>query len=193
VKNFLLDGIEYSYFDHPKNQTRVNERRVEVPVVRRHVESARGSVLEVGNVLGQYIGRRWTTVDLVEKEAGVVNCDILDWKGGPYDLIVSISTFEHIGRDFGKVPERAIDAVIHCFGLLAPGGRLVFTVPLGYHAILDEWLLQRWGGEKSYLKRVSADNLWRQVEPGDVKGARYGDPFPFANAVLVGQISRRPS
>lgn len=188
MDKFVWNRVEHEYFDHPANSTRVNERRVEVPIIRSYVEANRGAMLEVGNVLGQYLGRRWTTVDLVEKEKGVVNCDILSWKGGPYDLVVSISTFEHIGTDFGKEPERAIDAVIHCCGLLAHNGRLVFTVPIGYHPVLDEWLFNRWGGTKSYLKRVSADNRWEQVGLDDVRGAKYGSPFKFANAIIVGEF-----
>lgn len=194
MDGFLLDGLEYPYFRHPANNTRLNERIVEIPVIRRHVDSAGDSMLEVGNVLGQYLGRRWPTVDLVEKETGVTNCDILDWKGGPYDLVVSISTFEHIGLDYGeKDPMRAIDAVIHCCGLLAPKGRFVFTVPLGYHPVLDEWLLNRWGGTKRFLKRISADNRWRQGTTEEVKGAKYGEPFKFANAIIVGEFVREHS
>lgn len=184
----MLNGIEYQYFHHPANNTRENERAVEIPIILKHLES-RGTTLEVGNVLGQYVERRWTTVDLVEKEEGVTNCDILTWNGGPYDLVVSISTFEHIGRDFGNEPAyNAVNAVLHCCGLLTPKGRLVFTVPLGYHPVLDQWLLEDWNGMKSFLKRVSADNCWRQVEIDDVRAAKYGEPFRFANAIVVGEF-----
>lgn len=188
---FLFNGTEYAYFHHPANNTGINERIVEIPIFHKYMEGAPPATLEVGNVLGQYIGRRWTTVDLVEKEEGVDNCDILDWKGGPYDLIVSISTFEHIGVDHGKIPEMAIAAVLHCQDLLAPNGRFVFTIPLGYHPMLDEWLFEEWNGTKYFLKRVSDDNRWSQVEQADVRTAKYGEPFPYGNALIIGEFLNR--
>lgn len=190
MTGFVLNGTEYPYFRHKANNTSINERIVEVPIIRKYVEGKQGSTLEVGNVLGQYLGRRWTTVDLVEKEHGVTNCDILDWKGGPYDLIVSISTFEHIGVDHGKVPSRAMDAILHCCHLLRSGGRFVFTIPMGYHPLLDEWLLTKWHGSSSYLKRVSADNRWDQVGKADVQDAKYGSPFKYGNVIILGEYSR---
>lgn len=185
---FRFNGAEYLYFHHPANNTSINERIVEIPIIRNYVEGQKGPILEVGNVLGQYIGRRWTTVDLTEKEEGVQNCDILDWKGGPYDVIVSISTFEHIGVDHGNIPERAITAILHCTSLLAPNGRFIFTIPLGYHPMLDEWLLEQWKGTKYFLKRVSEDNCWSQMEKDDVKDAKYGEPFKYANALIIGEF-----
>lgn len=191
VGAFKFNGEEYPYFHHPKNNTKVNERIVEVPIIRKVIESKREATLEVGNVLGQYLGRRWTTIDLVEKEKGVTNVDVLAWKGGPYDLIVSISTFEHVGLDYGKkIPTRAADAVLHCQGLLMPGGRLVFTIPMGYHPGFDEWLMTTWSGKKSYLKRVSLDNRWEQAEADVVKGAEYGKPYKYGNVILVGEYVR---
>lgn len=188
MSGFVLNGEEYPYFRHPANNTKVNERIVEVPIIRKHVEGKQGSTLEVGNVLGQYLGRRWTTVDLVEKEPGVTNCDILDWKGGPYDLIVSISTFEHIGVDHGTIPSRAIDAIQHCEKLLRPGGRFVFTIPIGYHPLLDSWLLETWHGKRSFLRRMSPDNRWAQVDEAQAKYAKYGKPYKYGNALIVGEI-----
>lgn len=191
VGAFKFNGEEYPYFHHPKNNTKVNERIVEVPVIRKVIEGKRGATLEVGNVLGQYLGRRWATIDLVEKEKGVTNIDVMAYKGGPFDLIVSISTFEHVGWDYGKkIPTRAGDAVLHCQDLLMPGGRLVFTIPMGYHPVLDEWLTTAWPGKKSFLKRVSLDNCWEQVEGNAVRGVQYGKPYKYANAILVGEYVR---
>lgn len=188
MSGFVFNGIEYSYFLHPANNTAVNERIVEVPIIREVLEGKRGETLEVGNVLGQYIDRKWTTIDLVEQEEGVINCDVREWKGGPYELIVSISTFEHVGLDYGEsVPSAAMDAILYCSELLLPGGRLVFTIPLGYHPGLDNALMTSWPGKCSYLKRVSEDNQWVQVGAEAVKDAQYGKPYKFGNVVIVGE------
>lgn len=193
-RSFAFGGQKYKYFDHPANSTRINERRVELPIIMAVMRRREGRVLEVGNVLSQYMGRKgWTTVDLREKEDGVVNADIVEWSGGPFDLVVSISTFEHIGIDSGRDPFRAIDAVLRCAShLLAPGGRFVFTVPVGYNPVLDAWLFNRWAGKTGYLMRVSEDNRWKEADEDPVRSAKYGSPYPYANAVIVGDFVRAP-
>src|SRR4051794_31163768 len=52
---FQLGGQTYSYFHHPYNVTWLNERRVEIPVIRALLARERdGRLLEVGNVLSHY-------------------------------------------------------------------------------------------------------------------------------------------
>lgn len=192
IGTFRLDGTEYEYFHHPANTTWANERAVELPIVLERVLGRQGTMLEVGNVLSQYVGRnKWTTVDLKEKEDGVVNVDILDYYGGSYDLIVSVSTFEHIGVDECSDRFLAVDAVKHCANhLLAPGGRLLLTAPVGYNPVLDAWLAHRWPGRTLYMVKVSKENVWVQADREVALRAEYGSPYPCANAICVGTFAR---
>ncbi len=99
--SFALDGEVYPYLYHRRHPTWLNERTVEVPIARRMVERHRGTrILEVGNVLGLYGPREHLVVDKYERAPGVLNVDALDFRDERgYDLIVSVSTIEHIGWD----------------------------------------------------------------------------------------------
>lgn len=210
---FELDGVAYPYFSHPYHTSYATERAVEVPVILRHLRAATGQrVLEVGHVLGHYGWRGHTVVDKFEVAPGVLNLDVMDLPLEPkYDLIVSISTIEHIGfdedpsrpEDRGRIeplggpdrrfdPEKPIGAVQHLIELLAPGGLLVATIPLGFNPHIDRMIAEgRLGFDTlSCLERLDAANRWRQCALEQVHGAQYGRPFPCANALVVATARR---
>jgi hypothetical protein len=192
---FELGGRSYPYFCHRYNLTWRNERIVEVPVIWELVQRFRGKrILEVGNVLSHYFPVEHDVLDKYERADGVLNQDLVDFRAdGQYDLIVSISTLEHIGwdetpRDPGKVL-RAIETLKAC---LRPGGTMLVTVPLGYNRDLDEHLRS---GRLSfpvehYLKRVSRDNQWREVPRERMNDARYGYPYLAANDLLFATFEK---
>ncbi len=135
-RRFVLDGESHSYFVASGNRTWDNERAVEIPVILSELERRKGSdgVLEVGNVLSNYFEITHPVLDKHEQDQNVTwNEDVVEFKP-PFapDLVLSISTLEHVGHsDTPRDPERfrmAIDAIV---SWLRPGGRLVFTVPLG--------------------------------------------------------------
>lgn len=196
-KTFRFRGKTYRYFFHRYNTTWENERAVEVPVVEDFVRRAGGKrVLEVGNVLSHYFRIQHEVVDEYERARSVINEDVVHFRPSEsYDLIVSVSTLEHVGWDEEvRDPEKVLRAVENLFDrCLSPGGMMVVTLPLGYNSNLDLFL-----GEKrlrfdecGFLKRISAANLWEEVPWELARGAAYGDPFPCANVVLVGVI-RKP-
>ena len=191
-QTFLFQGSEYEYFHHPHNATWQNERAVEVPIVRRAIDEAGDvRVLEVGNVLGHYTRHDHDVVDKYEPGRNVLNVDILAFRTNErYDLIVSISTLEHVGwdddqRDPGKIPR----VVSHLRSLLAPGGRAIVTLPLGYNRYLDE--LHQAGridfDHERCLLRVDRTR-WREVERANLGAPAYGMPFPGANGLVIGVI-----
>jgi len=102
-KTFQIDGATYSYFLHPYNQTWTNERAVEIPVIREAVNANAGKrILEVGNVLSHYFPVAHIVVDKDERSScpHILNVDFLDYTPDTkFDLIISISTVEHIGRN----------------------------------------------------------------------------------------------
>jgi len=196
---FVVDGQNYECLWHPAEETWRSERAIEIPIGLAALAKADPlRTLEVGNVLRRYARppAAHAVIDKYERAAGVVNADALTFSGGPYDLIVSISTVEHVGydeepRDGGK----AARAIENLRGLLAPGGELLATIPIGYNRELDDSLrdgsLQ---ARVSYLARVG--NLrWQQVDARDTRDihgwpwpgadAVYGWPWPGANVLAV--------
>jgi len=151
-------------------------------------------ILEVGNVLSHYFEIDHTVVDKYEKGSGVVNQDIVDFKSDvKYDLIVSVSTLEHVGWDEAPRDDRKIlRAVSNMQSLLSQNGTLIVTLPLGYNTSMDSLLRDRVlrFDQQYYLLRISKSNQWREGSWEEVRGKKYGSPFENANAIVVGIISQ---
>jgi len=195
---FTLDGEQVPYFRHPYNWTWLNERAVEVALARRILAGAppAARVLEIGNVLSHYLPVDHPVVDKYERARGVRNVDVTDLEPGTgFDLIVSISTLEHVGLDEDvQQPDKPLHAVRGLLDLLAPGGRLWFTLPVGYNLELDRRL--RAGeiafGRLAALHRARHRNRWTQVPVEQVWDAPYDRLLYTAHGLLVGEISRLP-
>ena len=193
--SFDLDGHRVPYFRHPYNWTWLNERAVEVALARRVLTGRDpAGVLEVGNVLGHYGPVRHAVVDKYERAPGVRNADVLEVTGR-YELIVSISTLEHVGLDEDvRDPGKSVRALHRLVGLLAPGGTLWVTLPVGYNPDLDEQL--RAGAvafdRLSALRREPHRNRWRQVPVEQVWDAAYDRLLYTAHGLLVGELQRLP-
>jgi SAM-dependent methyltransferase len=190
-RQFAFAGECFRYWGALHNTTWTNERAVELPIAMSLVAAHRGKrMLEVGNVLGYYMDHNHDVVDKYESAPGVQNADVEDFcPSAPYDLIVCISTLEHVGwdeptRDDDK-PMRALE---HLAGMLATGGTLLVTVPLGHNPNVDLGLRD---GRLSfddvrYLRRLDRQNRWAEVPADEVVGSRYGSPYPWANAIAIG-------
>ncbi len=195
---FTFRGRRYNYFYHPYNVTWGNERSVEIAIIWDIVKGRLAKeILEVGNVLSNYFQFEHDVVDKFEKAEGVVNVDIVDYRPSKrYDLIVSISTMEHVGwDDVPREPTKVIRAMEHLGGLLAPGGRAVVTLPMGLNPELDRFLREgRIKFDEMYcLKRVSVNNRWVEVGWDDIKHAGYNKPYINANGLVVGVIEGKAS
>jgi hypothetical protein len=193
----LIQGKSYRYFDSAK--TWYNERAVEIPIVMEMVRNYRGkNILEIGNVLSHHVRFDHDILDKYEIAKGVINQDVVDFKTPKrYDLIVSISTLEHVGwdekpRENMKIP-RAIENLRSL--ITSRGGAILVTVPLGYNSDLNKLLKDgtiRFS-KQYYLARISKGNEWKEASWEDVKCAKYNKPFPFANGLLIGILIVKPS
>lgn len=195
TSKFTFRGKAYRYFWHTYNKTWNSERAVELSIIRGVVKEAQRNhkkILEVGNVLKHYFfGMRHDVLDKYEKVKGAMNVDVVDFSPhDKYDLIVSISTMEHVGWDEkDKRPEKVIDGfsnLIH--NCLKKGGMLVVTLPIGYNPYLDQFMRE---GKIKFsklfcMRRISRDNKWIEINCGDAKNIEYGKPFPNANTLLIG-------
>ena len=189
---FVFRGQTYRYFSSFYLATYTNERAVEIPIVIDILcKNTDKRILEVGNVLSHYFNVDHTIVDKYEISEGVKNLDIVDFKPhSRYDIIVSISTIEHIGWDeYPRDDMKIVRALENLRALLNPGGRMIITIPLGYNNVLDKLL--RDGvikfTEQYYMKKISRANKWKQVQSMEsVMGTKYGYPFTAANALIIG-------
>ena len=176
------------------NVTWSNERCVEVSLGRWYLEQIDGPILEVGNVLGHYGINGHTVVDKFERGEGVINEDIAKWQTDQrFALILSLSTFEHIGFDDDNEDQSAkkiLSAIAACRALLQPAGRLVITVPLGYNPHLDQLIEQDALGQDraSFMLRSSARE-WNEVARRQAVGTPFGSPWPYANALMVAEFT----
>ncbi len=191
TRTFALGGKRYPYFHSLYNVTWDTERAVEVSVAWAEVQRAPARrMLEVGNVLSHYFAVNHDIIDKYEIGPGVLNQDVVEFvPARQYDLIVSISTLEHVGWDEApRDPGKTLRAIEHLRTLLAPGGTLLVTLPAGYQPQLDRLL--RDGAlrfaEQHALKRVSRDNRWVEVPLGEALDSRYDAPYRGANGLIVG-------
>lgn len=181
--SFLYHGTSLEYFDHPYNSTRQNERTVELAVAQHWLPQGDG--LEVGNVLGHYDITGHRVVDLRERAPGVENLDLFQITG-EYDWIISISTIEHVGWDTQRPdPFASLEAIRHLRSLLRPDGRMLVTVPGGYHPTLDHDLEHEHLGTTRAATFVRRGKGWRQTKNPTFKG--YGATTPWAESVWIGE------
>jgi len=200
-KYFILDGERYYYFlnKHPLKYPlqHTGERVIEIPFAidflkKNNYEEKK--VLEVGNVLSQYFKFKHKIVDKYEKVTCVDNVDIVDFNPGEkYDIIISISTVEHIGYDepikeVGKA-KRAIQKIID---LLSNNGIALITVPLGYNPEIDSIIKNNdiEFSKRYFLKRISHLNLWKETNIDEAMNCKYGSKYQAANAVAFLILTR---
>lgn len=191
---FAYENNEYIWFFHPYNFTWDNERAVEIPIALREINSAGDQkILEVGNVLSHYVPVRWDVLDKFEKGGDIIAGDVVDFKPSEkYDLIISISTLEHVGfdddiRDTGKIAEAVINLKRNC---LKPGGRMLFTMPLGYNNGMDNLLFENKLGfdELHFMKRTSR-NSWREVSQDQLGDTSYAATYIEASAIVIAEFT----
>jgi hypothetical protein len=189
VKTFEYWGEKLPYHDHPYNNTALNERAVELPIARHWLEGCEGRGLELGNVLDHYdIGPEHLIVDRYEHATNVTNTDVFDL-GGHWDWILAISTVEHVRWDWPEERQAggSLAAIRHLRNhLLAPGGRMLVTAPLGVNEPLDVAIRQ---GDSLPTRDCvfvrQTDGTWTQADR--MAWAPYGVGQPWANAVWVAE------
>jgi SAM-dependent methyltransferase len=185
---FVLSGKKHEYAFHLLNATFRTERAVEIPIALESCGLS-GEILEVGNVLNQYSSFPHEVVDKYERCPGVINEDIVTYSPGKqYDLIITISTLEHVGWDESpRNPQKLLSAIGNLKSLLRPGGTLIATVPLGYNAFLDDCIVNdRLDVSRvCFMKRVSRTNDWVETSKEDAMRHPYGSVYSFANAIAI--------
>jgi SAM-dependent methyltransferase len=202
-----------------------DERVVELPWVLARLRGDRA--LEVGYAFAEapYLAAlllagfdELTGVDLAEADVHgmtTVRADIRDlpFDNGTFDLVLCVSTLEHVGADntgYGLEAEEdaaarlapPLAALRELRRVLAPDGRLLITMPCGepgdYGWFRQEdvrgWtrLFTRAGFfvEEQEVYELTEEG-WRSSPELVSEGLRYGDRGPAASAVLCAELSPR--
>jgi hypothetical protein len=212
-----IDTKEYPYLFHSYNNMGLTERSVEIPIIYHYLTTNKPTnVLEVGNVTNYYesyftnVFQNKTVVDKIEHNYNVITSDIAKYKSEKkFDFIFSISTFEHMDSDLGRNPEHiagtsklctiAADNIAHCYNeLLAEGGLMIITAPMGY---TPEWditfksdcidKIKTKSLKRKIFKRVNEEE-WVQLEENFNLNSpmEYDRPFPYANYVSIFEIRK---
>ncbi len=195
-KNFTFRGRNYRYFYHPYGVTWKNDRAVEIPIVNVIVNEHKGKkILEVGNVLSHYYDINHSVIDKYEKDeyegSKVINQDIVEYNpGDKYDLIVSISTLEHIGWDEEiKDPMKTLHALNNMRRMLKENGKVVVTFPHAYNPYLDKLLKEgKIKFDEMYCLKKTARREWKEASWEEVKNISYNHPYSNTNALIIGII-----
>lgn len=182
--SFTYWGEQLEVYRHLYNCTWLNERGCELAVWRHWHRDL--PTLEVGNVLNHYEPFDHQVVDRYERGDGVENVDVFDI-AGRWDQIVAISTIEHVRWD----EEPRLDgwsalAIDHLRRCLAPGGRMLVTIPTGHNPPLDEWLVAGETGATRACTLVRDMTSWRQTDEVEIRP--YGVTQPWAEAVWIGEF-----
>ncbi len=193
-RTFKFNGKKYRYFYHRNWITWNNERSVELPIALEIIKKNKGKdFLEVGNVLMNFYEYERDIVDKYEIAPGVLNEDIVDFNPGKkYDIIITISTLEHVGWD--EKPREALKffkAIKNLKRLLKTGGNIIITIPKGNNPVLDNLIMEKNSPftKSFFLKRVSKNNRWKQVSLKKIGNTRYGSFVRWsASAVIIGYI-----
>jgi SAM-dependent methyltransferase len=196
LRSFSFQGKRFRYIY--RFDTWYNERVVEIPLVWDMICSEKyKNILEIGNVLSHYFAVKHDILDKYEKASGVVNEDIISYHPAKkYDLIVSISTLEHVGYDESpRDTSKIFSAMENIRSLLAPGGIAVITWALGYNIELDGHLFQgRLPLDAMYFFKRESLHRWTAVDEEQIQreDIRYNAPW-FDGTYLVVALMKRDS
>ena len=198
-----------------------DERVVELPWVLARLSGRRA--LEVGYAFAEppYLAAllragfdELTGVDLAEADVPgmkTVQADVRDlpFESGAFDLVLCVSTLEHVGADnsgYGLPAEddgaSRLTALRELRRVLARTGRLLITVPCGepgdygwfrqedVHGWTRQFVRAGFFVEEQEVYELGAEG-WRAAPELDTRGLRYGDRGPAASAVLCAELSPR--
>ena len=210
---FKFAGMELEYLKHPYNSTDRNMRTVEIPIINELVKRydeihfrRLKHKLEIGNVISHYHYSNMIVLDKHETiyKEGVreaIQEDLMNYfPACLFDLIVSISTVEHIS--FGKYAKYCIlihqpqDIILKIKSLLWPNGVAYITVPVRYNSRIDQYLLEGHIGANimGCMHRISDENEWEEcsLDQTYVTDRQRPSGYPWSTGMVVLRINQEP-
>ena len=194
---FKFIGKKYRYFYHLYNRTVAGERIVEIPISKSYIDKYKGkNILEVGNVLSHYFKVEHDILDKYEKGKDIINEDVVNYTSNKkYDLIISISTMEHVGHSYGEKKDlkKFSKGIKNLKKLLANNGKLLITLPVYYNSYVTNLIIKKKMPFKKgyFMKRYSFWNEWKQVDYRQaVSGNKYDGFYANSNVIYIGEYNK---
>ena len=183
---FMLDSVAYDYSpDYQHNEPRWNERRVQLPLAMKFIDTHLPDVVEIGAVTCYYRETDHTIYDVTDKHRSAINKDIRDVEFFDSDWVVSISVMQFIGGGgygdpVGGGPGSAVGVIDR---ILRNSAGCMLTWPNGYNELLDGTVFSgRFDDYISFMQR-DEDNTWAQV--GFPSLREYNFPYKRGNSICV--------
>lgn len=138
---YSLSAVESKRLDvHSLLAGVTSERLVEYDFLARNLVSRtkRAKILDVGaakselaKAINEY-GKKWDVlgIDLIQGTDILMDAKSTGFRGETFDQVISISTIEHIGRDFDE-KSGDIQAMQEIYRIMKKGGVAIITVPYG--------------------------------------------------------------
>lgn len=195
---FTFNGKKYHYFYHLYNRTFSGERQIEIPIAIDYINAFKGKeILEIGNVLSHYMPIHHDVLDKYEKGKGVINKDVVSVDfHKKYDLMVSVSTMEHVGHSYGEKsdPTKFLKSIVNLKRQLTNTGKIVITVPVFFNEALTRLIVSRKMPftHVYFMKRTNYVNDWKQVDYKEaVAGNIYDGHFANTNVLCICVYDKR--
>lgn len=191
---FEYHDMKLAYCASKYNHSDLNERTIEIPIIEHYINLLpHAKVIELGAVLQHYRRVNFLVVDKFEKGKGILNVDIVDFKPKKkFDLLISISTLEHIGFDDDTDPAKIVKVVNHIrTHVLSPTGKAVISFPLGYNPYLDQLIQSKeikLFDRLEFMERYSHLNYWRMRLRPPVFPVNYNARYNNAQLLGIGFI-----
>lgn|SRR5574337_148190 len=186
---FKFKNKNFEYFLHRGN----SEKRLEIAIASYYIKETyknNHSVIEWGNVMAcNGFEVKHDIVDIVE---GPIKEDWEFWQPKRhYDLLVSISSLEHINMGDYNQPKTGIDKLIRIGKRISSIAKSALIIlPLHYNLEMDQLILNDKKPfdiyEKTYYTRVDVLN-WGEIKKERVGtlGRGYCFPYPYSNEEIV--------
>jgi len=191
-KSFEFNRENLRYFVHFYNRTWLNERCIELSIGRYFINKYnKRKILEIGNVMSHYQDVYHTVIDKYESSINVLNLDVADFSlNQKFELIISLSTMEHVGWDEEiKDPDKIIRSINNLKSHLSIDGVILITLPIGYNSSLDYYLREgKLKFDESFCYVKVNKYLWRPVDISKIFNCKYNFDNSTANSLLVGII-----
>lgn len=195
IFRLIKKGLKFEFKEKKLNyfsdrRTFYNERLVELPIFIDILGENKGKkILEVGNVLSNFIKTKHDVLDKYEVVSGVINEDVVSFSPkDKYDLIVSISTLEHVGWDeTPREPKKFLRAIKNLRKITKRCGSIIFSVPFGQNKFLDRLII----GKKMpvdeifYLRRVGFRAGWEETSLDKLKRTKSNLRIPRAEGIVI--------